>query len=82
LKEALERLKLENSYSQEKRQHKEDIQRYEKGLAQIIDNHDKQMSHLTEQIERLEDNLRQNKLAIGVAQQDEVRWKEPDAPYL
>jgi hypothetical protein len=34
------------------------------------------MSHLTEQIERLEDNLRQNKLAIRVAQQDEVRWKE------
>jgi hypothetical protein len=31
---------------------------------------------LAEQIERLEDDLRQHKLAIEVAQQDEARWKE------
>jgi hypothetical protein len=34
------------------------------------------MNHLTEQIRRLEDDLKQHKLAIDVAHQDEARWKE------
>jgi hypothetical protein len=31
---------------------------------------------LVEKIERLEDDLRQHKLAIDVAQQDEAKWKK------
>ncbi|KAK2399392.1 hypothetical protein QL285_049211 [Trifolium repens] len=75
LGEALERQRREEFHSREKRKDQECIERYEKSLAQLMEAHEDQKNHLAEQIERLEDDLRQHKLAIEVAQQDEKRWK-------
>jgi DNA repair exonuclease SbcCD ATPase subunit len=58
---ALERQRREEFHSREKLKDQECIERYEKSLAQLV--------------ERLEDDLRQHKLAIEVAQQDEKRWR-------
>jgi DNA repair exonuclease SbcCD ATPase subunit len=76
LGEALERQKREEFHSQEKRKDQECIEGYEKSLAQLTEAHEDQKNHLAEQIERLKDDLRQHKLAIEVAQQDEARWKD------
>jgi chromosome segregation ATPase len=73
---ALERQRREEFHSREKRKDQECIERYEKSLAQLVEAHEDQKNHLAEQIERLEDDLRQHKLAIEVTQQDVGRWKD------
>jgi DNA repair exonuclease SbcCD ATPase subunit len=60
----LEKQKLERSYAQERHENKKSIEKYEKSLAQLVDAHENQMNHLTGQIGRLEDDLRQHKLTI------------------
>jgi hypothetical protein len=72
---AFERQRREEFHAREKRKDQECIEKYEKSLAQLVEAHEDQKNHLAEQIEKLEDDLRQHKLAIEVAQQDIGRWK-------
>ncbi|KAK2397299.1 hypothetical protein QL285_058884 [Trifolium repens] len=73
---ALERQRREEFHAREKRKDQECIEKYEKSLAQLVEAHEDQKNHLAEQIERLEDDLRQHKLAIELTQQDVGRWKD------
>jgi chromosome segregation ATPase len=73
---ALERQRREEFHAREKRKDQECIEKYEKSLAQLVEAHEDQKNHLAERIERLEDDLRQHKLAIEVTQQDVGRWKD------
>jgi hypothetical protein len=76
LEGTLERQKREKFHSQEKQKDKECIEKYEKSLAQLTGAHENQMSHLAEQIGRLEDDLKQHNLVIDALRHDEARWKE------
>jgi hypothetical protein len=51
-KAMLETQKLERTHSQERREDKECIEKYEKSLAQLMEAQENQMSHLIEQIGR------------------------------